>query len=106
MSKRRLPRNAAARIGNERIAILLELAEQAVRDGRDDRAIRYVTLARRIGMKTRTTLPPGFRYCRECMLPMIPGSNCSVRLTGRKVVSTCGSCGAVRRVPYLRENRK
>ncbi len=86
--------------------MLLELAEQAVRDGRDDRAVRYVDLARRIGMKTRTPLPSGFRYCRGCLRPLIPGLNCDVRLTGRKVVTTCRSCGTLRRVPYLKEKKR
>lgn len=100
MSKKHLSRNTVTAIGVERIGRLIELSEEAVRDGKEDRARRYVTLARRIGMKTRTKLPVDFRYCRKCLLPMMPGINCTVRLTGCKVVSSCNDCGSVKRTPY------
>jgi ribonuclease P protein subunit RPR2 len=106
MSKRHLPKNAAAQIGNERIRILIVLADKAVREGKDDRATRYVALAKQIGMKTRTNVPSDFKYCKECSLPMIPGINCTVRLTEHKIVSTCAKCGTIKRMPYLREQIK
>ncbi|MFA6804662.1 MAG: ribonuclease P protein component 4 [Candidatus Methanomethylophilaceae archaeon] len=106
MSKRHLPRNAVTQIGNERISILTDLAYSAAREGRDDRASRYIMLAKRIGMKTRTGIPKEFKYCKECCLPMIPGTNCRVRLDGHKVITTCTKCGAVRRMPYLKEQRE
>ncbi len=94
-----------SRIGKERIDILTSLAVEAVRNGRDDHAIRYVGLARKIGMKTRTRIPTDFEYCKGCFIPMIPGVNCTVRLTGHKVVSRCVRCDTVRRMPYLREKK-
>ncbi len=106
MSKRHLPKNAAANIGNARISTLIKLADNAVREGKDDRAIRYVTLAKSIGMKTRTNIPSEFRYCKRCSLPMIPGFNCRIRFTGHKITSSCAKCGAVERMPYIREQRK
>jgi ribonuclease P protein subunit RPR2 len=50
-------------------------------------------------------MPEDFRYCKECFLPLIPGVNCTVRLTGHKVVASC-KCGGIRRRPYLKEQRK
>ncbi|MCL2148671.1 MAG: ribonuclease P protein component 4 [Methanomassiliicoccaceae archaeon] len=106
MSRRRISRNAAAGIGEERIAILTKLSEEALAAGRDDLARRYVSLARSIGMKTKTGMPEGFEYCKRCMAPLVPGVSCMVRLTGGKVVTTCGLCGGLRRRPYLKEKRK
>lgn len=105
MSKRRISQKDVSMIGADRIARLISLSEQAVIDGREDRARRYVDLARRIGMKTRTGIPKDWRYCKNCLLPMMPGRTCTVRLSKHKVCVTCGSCGTVRRQPYLEEQR-
>ena len=51
MSKRRVPQKALTDIGVTRMRKLLELAEEAVREGNPERARRYVELARRIGAK-------------------------------------------------------
>ncbi len=105
MSKRRISQKDVSMIGADRIARLISLSEQAVIDGREDRARRYVDLARRIGMKARTGIPKDWRYCKNCLLPMMPGRTCTVRLSKHKVCVTCGSCGTVRRQPYLEEQR-
>ncbi|MDR0509043.1 MAG: ribonuclease P protein component 4 [Candidatus Methanoplasma sp.] len=106
MSKRRISKSAVANIGEERISILTKLSEDAVVEGREDLAKRYVSLAGRIGKKTRTKMPAGFRYCKKCKLPLIPGTNCTVRLTGKKIVTRCGSCGGLKRMPYTKERKK
>lgn len=93
------------RLGTERSSILADLSVAAAREGREDRARRYVGLALRICGKAQVPMPGDFVYCKECLLPMVPGVNCRTRLTGMKVVTTCG-CGAVRRIPYVREKRK
>ena len=105
MSKRRVSQKTLSEIGTNRISRLLDLAEEAVRAGRPDRASRYVQLARRIGMKTRVKMPRDRRFCKNCLQPMMPGVNCTVRLSQHKVVITCGTCGAVRRIPYIKEQR-
>lgn len=92
-------------IGEQRVRTLTELSIESVREGRDDRAKRYVDIALRICGKTRMRMPEEFRYCKACHLPLIPGVNCKVRLTGHKVVMAC-PCGSVRRRPYLREQRQ
>ena len=100
-----MSKGALRSIGEQRVRTLTELSTEAVRDGRDDRARRYVELSLRICGKTRVRMPDGFRYCNGCHLPLIPGVNCRVRLTGHKVVTAC-PCGEVRRRPYLREQRQ
>ena len=63
-------------------------------------------LARRISRKTRVKIPRDFKYCKGCGLPLMPGVNCTVRLTGRKVIYTCGNCCTLKRIPYIKEQMK
>lgn len=105
MSKRRISQKDVSKIGEERIARLISLSEEAVIQGRPDRARRYVELARRIGMKTRTGMPADWRYCKDCLIPLMPGRTCRVRLSSHKVCITCEMCGTVRRLPYIKEQR-
>jgi ribonuclease P protein subunit RPR2 len=88
-----------------RMGRLLDLALVEAREGRTERSRRYVTLARRIGMRTNTPMLKDRSYCRECMVALLPGRNCRIRLRSDRVVVHCLSCGAVRRAPYLREKR-
>lgn len=106
MAKKRISNREARRIAQERMGRLFDLALVEAREGRIDRSRRYVTLARRIGMRTNTSMPRDRPYCKECMAPLHPGTNCQVRLRSDRVVMHCLSCGAVRRVPYLREKRE
>ncbi|MBQ8180270.1 MAG: ribonuclease P protein component 4 [Candidatus Methanomethylophilaceae archaeon] len=105
MSKRRVSNKTIAEIGSTRIAKLMDLSEDAVRAGNTDRARRYVWLARRIGMKTRVGMPRDRMYCKGCMVPLVPGVSCTVRLSDHRICTTCGMCGTVRRRPYIREQR-
>jgi len=106
MSKRRISKNAVISIGEERISILTELSKGALAEGRYDLAKRYVSLAGSIRKKTKAKMPVGFRYCKECMLPLVPGVNCTVRLTGGKIVTRCQHCGGLKRMPYTKEKKK
>lgn len=102
---RRLPNAAIQQIGADRIDRLLALSEEAVRNGRDDRARRYIEIAMGISGKTRVRMPKEKRFCKNCHLPMMPGVNCTVRLSEHKVVTRCDACGEIRRLPYIREQR-
>lgn len=106
MSKRRISKGAVTKIGEERIATLTKMSIDALSEGRNDLARRYVELAKKIGMKTKMKMPEGFRYCKKCLIPLIPGNNCTVRLTGGKVVTRCQDCGALKRKPYIKERDK
>ena len=81
------------------------MSEEAVRNGRDDRARRYIEIAMAISGKTRVKMPKERRFCKNCHLPMMPGVNCTVRLSNHRVTMSCDACGEVRRIPYIREQR-
>ncbi len=103
MSRRRVPQRVLNEIGGERISRLLELAEEAVRQGNPDRAKRYVQIAERIAAKTQVALLRDVQVCRGCGVPLMPGINCRIRLGNHMVCVTCDMCGAIRRRPYLKE---
>jgi ribonuclease P protein subunit RPR2 len=88
-------------IAAERVQRLGDLAREAVRDGRDDRARRYVRLARRVAERHRLTLPHRFRRftCDRCDAYLVPGRNARVRTRDGHVVVTC-DCGEHARYPY------
>ena len=105
MSKRRISSRQAADLGQQRIEKLTFMATEAAREGKSERARLYIDLARRIGMKTRTGIPKEFRYCQGCLIPLIVGTNCTVRLNNGKVSITCNECAAIKRLPYMREQK-
>ena len=78
-------------IADERMVRLFELSGDAVRNGNTDRARRYVSLAERIGQKTRTPADRR-RICKKCNVPLIQGFNCRTRVENGKVRVTCLEC--------------
>lgn len=105
MSKRRIDPNRAREIAEERMTVLLRLSCEAAVRGDADRARRYVDLARRIGMKTRTGMPRDVRYCKACRMPLVPGVSCTVRLRNHRIGMRCAQCGSSRRISYIREQK-
>ena len=105
MVKKRISNREARAIAQVRMERLMDLALTEVREGRIERGRRYVTLARRIGMRTNTPMLKDRPYCQGCMAALLPGVNCRVRLRSDRVIMRCLSCGTVRRAPYLREKR-
>ncbi|MCX8174720.1 MAG: RNAase P [Candidatus Micrarchaeota archaeon] len=73
-------------IAMERIGILLDLAAEALRNGEEKYARRYVFLARKLSTRYNCRLPPAIRakFCKGCGLPLLPGKNCRVRLRKRQ----------------------
>ncbi|MDD3492688.1 MAG: RNAase P [Candidatus Thermoplasmatota archaeon] len=90
------------KIARERIARLLDLAEQRALQGDLDLATRYVELARKLSMKYLVRIPRHFkrRFCKHCYTYLQPGNNCTVRLTRRHLAIHCHACGAITRIPY------
>lgn len=88
-------------IPRERIERLADLARAAAKAGQEDRARRYVRLARRIAERNRLELPTRFKRftCDSCDTYRIPGRNTRVRTQEGHVVVTC-DCGAQTRYPY------
>ncbi|MFB6113937.1 MAG: ribonuclease P protein component 4 [Halodesulfurarchaeum sp.] len=88
-------------IAAERIDRLTELARNAAKQGDDERARRYVRLARRIAERHRLRLPTRLKRfsCDACDSYLVPGRNARVRTQDGHVVVTC-TCGAQTRYPY------
>lgn len=105
MSKRRIDPGKAKDIARERMDRLMSMAVDEASAGNKDRARRYVLIARRIGMKTRTHVPLDIRYCKECGIPLVPGTTCRIRIGNHKVTMSCLECGSARRFPYIKEQR-
>ncbi|MFW6458902.1 MAG: ribonuclease P protein component 4 [Halodesulfurarchaeum sp.] len=85
----------------ERIERLTDLAHAAAKSGQDDRARRYVRLARRIAERNRLSLPTRLdRFaCESCDRFRIPGRTARVRIQPGHVVITC-DCGSQDRYPF------
>jgi ribonuclease P protein subunit RPR2 len=101
---RRRKKGLERRIARERILILFQQAEKEALKGNLRRSNRYIHLARRIGMRYNTSLPSAMkrRFCRRCGSFLLPSGN-RVRLRSSRITVTCGECGHVMRMPYLRE---
>lgn len=94
----------AQSLAEERIERLFELAEERFRQGEQNLSNRYVEIARKIGMKTNTSLKSDLRrrFCGECRSFLVPGKNCDVRIDSENqtVNYECGECGYVNRHGY------
>jgi ribonuclease P protein subunit RPR2 len=95
---------AMIRIARERIADLFALAEQEARRGDLRLPNRYVTLARRVGMRYNVRLLVEYRdaYCRGCSAYWLEGRTVRTRLRSGRRTQTCLRCGRVRRMPLRR----
>lgn len=90
----------------ERIRILLRQAEET-HPTNPQLAQRYIDLATKIAMRTRTHLPTELRrrICRNCNTLIIPGANSRTRIRQRRephVAITCLQCGHITRIPTRR----
>jgi ribonuclease P protein subunit RPR2 len=94
------------KIAMERIRTLFQQAEQT-HAADPDLAQRYVDLARRIAMRTRTKIPRDFRnrICRNCKAHLVPGSTSRTRIRQLRephITITCLRCGETKRIPLRR----
>ncbi len=99
------------KIAYERIDILMSLAEEEAKKGNWKRSKRYVYLARRIAMKMRIRFPKKWkrRICKKCGTFLLYGKNARVRVKSKRyshVVITCLECGAIYRIPMIREKKE
>jgi len=101
---RRPDRTGNSEIAGVRIEKLMGMAKHQASYGDLDLARRYVDLARRISMRTKTKIPKGHIYCKACLAPMTPGTF-TVRLRHHKVIMRCTECGSIKRNPYIKEQR-
>jgi ribonuclease P protein subunit RPR2 len=87
-------------IALERIKNMFKLAQQAFKKY-PERANRYIHIARKIAMKTKTRIPPRLKrkYCKHCYKFLQPGVNCRVRTKNDKVIYYCFNCKNYMRFP-------
>lgn len=90
-------------IAEQRIRGLFNLADQVYVE-HPDRAHRYVDIALRISMRTRTKIPTSLRrrVCRGCKGYLKQGVNCRVRVRQNRephMSITCLDCGHITRIP-------
>ena len=105
MSRKRISNRDLKGIAQERMDILLDMAEHEAMRGSLERSRRYLGMALRISERTSTSMPDRFLYCRQCLTPLVPGRNCRVRLRSKRVVTRCLSCEGLQRHPYRKERR-
>lgn len=84
----------------ERIKSLFKHAEAAF-SKYPERSNRYITMARKIAMKTKTKIPSNLkrRYCKHCYKYLKPGVNCRVRINKSRVIYYCLNCKKFTRIP-------
>ncbi|HJJ48899.1 MAG TPA: ribonuclease P [Methanocorpusculum sp.] len=89
--------NAAKKIAAERIEILFDEAKSAPQN----RADRYMHLAREMAMKQRIILSREQKrsFCKKCGAHLVPGKNLRVRIQRGRVIHTCTACGNTVRIP-------
>jgi len=103
MSKR-VKRSEVSEIAAVRIEKLMAMAKYQASYGDADLARRYVDIAKRISLRTRTQIPKEHIYCRNCLIPMVPDTF-RVRLRRHRIIMVCAECGNVKRIPYVREQK-
>jgi len=107
MSKPAFTKNEQKTIALQRITILFNEAEKAFHKT-PSLSHRYVTLARKIAMKTKSRIPVDLkrRFCKKCYKYLQPGVNARVRTRAGKVVISCFECKNFMRIPIKKNNKK
>jgi len=96
-------------IALERCVILYRLAIREAKEGRLDRARKYIELGVSLLQKYRVRKPMYYRrwVCKRCRAPLIPGLTVSVRVRSTRthviVVKRCSACGWITRTPLRRQ---
>ena len=99
MSKPLLPKHKQKEIALERINILFEEAEKTFSKNKA-LANRYVSLARKIAMKTKVRIPPELKskFCKHCYKFLKSGINSRIRTRAGKVIISCLECKKFKRI--------
>lgn len=91
-------------IAAERISILFKEAEKASREGKREYANRYVSMARKIGMRYNVRIPKELKrkFCRYCHAYLRPGASCKIEMDSKKklIKVKCFSCDRIIHFPY------
>jgi ribonuclease P protein subunit RPR2 len=95
MSKPPISKAKQKEIAKERIEQLFQQAEK-----NKSLANRYVTLARKIAMKTKLRIPREYkrRFCKHCY-KYLHKDNSRVRIQKGKIIISCFECKKFMRIP-------
>jgi ribonuclease P protein subunit RPR2 len=92
------------KIALERIKILFEEAEKAVKQKRFELAKKYIQRAKNIGMRCNVKIPKYLRvkFCKNCGSFLFPGKNAKIKIDSEKKVIKikCLNCGRYRTYKY------
>ena len=95
------------KIAKERVAILFRQAEQ-VFPTNQERANRYVELARKVAMKINLRMAKKYkrRFCKHCYAYLQPGVNSTTRTRDGKIIIYCRVCRKYTRIPLAKKPAK
>ena len=104
MSKPLLSRQKQKQIVLERITILFQQADEVFSKNKA-LANRYVTLARKLAMKVKLSMPQEFKrkYCKHCYKYLKPGINARIRTRDGKVIISCFECKKFTRILVIKK---
>jgi len=93
-------------ISKERIIILFNQAEKTYKKNLS-LANRYITLARKLAMKSRVKIPSSLKrkFCKHCYKFLTP-TNSRVRVRDHKVIIFCENCKKYTRIPIKQKKYK
>jgi ribonuclease P protein subunit RPR2 len=96
------------KIARERIDKLFDLAEKEFKKN-PERSIRYIELARKIGMRYNVRLPKQMKrkFCKSCNILLKPGVTSKVRIDSKNKVKVikCLKCNRIYRYPYKKRKK-
>ncbi len=86
-------------IPKERIIELFKQAEKI--------ANRYITIARKIAMKSRIKIPPSLKrkFCKHCYKYLTPKTS-RIRIRNHQVIIYCENCKKYTRIPIKQKKYK
>lgn len=92
------PKTRAAKIAQDRIQELYELAEKEYKDHPKD-ARNYIAKLRVLATKHNLRITELKRtFCKQCNTLLVPGETSTVRIHNNRRVITCTHCGTIKRL--------
>ena len=100
LGRKKIRKDQKRTIALHRMRILFQLAEKEALKQNYQRSHRYVLLARRISMKTQTSIPKEFKrcFCKHCYKYLVPGKTGRVRIQHGKIIMFCSYCKKFQRI--------
>lgn len=93
-------------IAKERILKLFDQAEKSYKKN-ISLANRYITIARKIAMKSKVRIPPNLKrkFCKHCYKYLTP-NNSRIRIRDQKIIIYCENCKKYTRIPIKQKKYK